>query len=185
VAERLGQPAQLAQATDAFNETIVPRLTSHVRANVPARARVTVLGLSYKPSSNVVEASQGVQIAAALVKEGYRVAVYDPLANEQARQILGECTNVADSLEAAVADADLILIANPDHRFDAVSHLTAMAGTDPVVLDAWRILRESGSMLSRYHPFGVGRASEGCPRGACVGASVPEPSLTDFASVRE
>src|SRR5581483_1221292 len=60
LAQRVGTRALLAEATDQTNRQQIERLANVVRANLPANGRAGILGLSYKPNTDVVEESQGV-----------------------------------------------------------------------------------------------------------------------------
>src|SRR5690242_11523132 len=52
-----GVPALLAEATDATNRGQVPRLAAWIRERLPEGGTVGILGLSYKPDTDVVEES--------------------------------------------------------------------------------------------------------------------------------
>ncbi len=68
-------------------ETITERLRPIIKNGIT----VAILGLAYKPSSHVVEESQGVYLAKSLSEAGARVVAYDPLANESANaELKGE-----------------------------------------------------------------------------------------------
>ena len=54
-----GVPALLAEATDQLNRRQVPRLAELILARLPEGGTVGVLGLSYKPDTEVIEESQG------------------------------------------------------------------------------------------------------------------------------
>ena len=73
-----GVPALLAEATDGLNRRQVPRLAEMILSHLPVGGTAGVLGLSYKPNTEVIEESQGIAIAQALLAAGARVVVYDP-----------------------------------------------------------------------------------------------------------
>ena len=75
-----GVPALLAEATDEINRRQVDRLEELVLSRLPAGGVAGVLGLSYKPETEVVEESQGMALALRLGKRGVRVVVFDPAA---------------------------------------------------------------------------------------------------------
>jgi len=162
LARELGQPATLAEATDAYNRTIVGRLTNKVRSYVPPGGRVAILGLAYKPDTNVIDEAQGLKLAEALVEAGYRVVVYDPIALDSAHRVLGERVSYASSLDEVTRGADMVVIANPDPSFRELKLEAAPGGARPVVLDAWRLLRrelESDAGLA-YLPVGLAGSGE-------------------------
>ncbi|MDQ6898003.1 MAG: nucleotide sugar dehydrogenase [Candidatus Dormibacteraeota bacterium] len=157
MAVQLGERALLAEATDAYNQTIVPRLAGYARAHAPRGGRIAVLGVSYKPGSNVVEASQGLELARLLAEEGFQVAVFDPLALDSARRQLGDRVTYLDSLESAVGDADVAVIVNPDPAFRGLQRHVSENGANCVLIDAWRLLRGlDGGVHQNYVPLGIG-----------------------------
>ncbi|MFN3975427.1 MAG: UDP-glucose dehydrogenase family protein, partial [Dehalococcoidia bacterium] len=154
LARSLGVHATLAEATDAINRTVAQRVAQRVEALLPPGGTVAVLGLAYKPDTPVAEESQGLQIALHLAQKGTQVVVYDPLAMGEARRVLGEQVAYASSAEEAVRHAQVVLIANPDPTF---RDLPLGGNAGPVVVDAWRLLREHmGNPEGAYAPLGVG-----------------------------
>jgi UDPglucose 6-dehydrogenase len=71
--------------------------------------RVAVLGAAFKPNSDDVRDSPALDVAAAVGRRGATVLVYDPEANGSAHRLHPEL-NYADSLEAAVEQADLVML---------------------------------------------------------------------------
>src|SRR4029077_9099934 len=63
LARATGAPALLAEATDQLNRRQVPRLAEIIRSRLPKGGTVGILGLSYKPFTEVVEESQGLDLA--------------------------------------------------------------------------------------------------------------------------
>jgi UDPglucose 6-dehydrogenase len=138
LAEKLGVRADLSRATDAVNRHQISRLVSRVRENVGEGA-VTVLGLAYKPSTPVIEESQGVTIARDLANEGRPVTVYDPLAMENARRVLDYTVRYAENVEDAVKGANTVILTTPDPAFAGLSKLLETRD-DITVIDCWRFV---------------------------------------------
>ncbi|MCS7207302.1 MAG: nucleotide sugar dehydrogenase [Dehalococcoidia bacterium] len=157
LASYVGVNASLAETTDAFNRTVAERVVQRVLALTPPGGTVAVLGLAYKPDTPIVEESQGLNIAQHLAQAGVRVVVYDPLAMEEARKLLGEQVVYAPSVAEAVRHAHVVLIANPDPAFRALP--LENNSPHPIVVDAWRLMRERFSNPSAtYAPLGIGNA---------------------------
>ena len=72
LARATGAPALLAEATDQLNRRQVPRLAEIIRARLPKGGTVGVLGLSYKPHTEVTEESQGLELAKYLSSAGIK-----------------------------------------------------------------------------------------------------------------
>ena len=139
----VGVDAHLASATQRTNERQVPRLLSLVDQHAGKGDVVAVLGLSYKPGTNVVEESQGLLLATALDRAGYNVVAHDPAAIDAARAVLGAGFCFAESAAEAVAAADVVvlMVAWPEYR----DFFRTWRGTrnTKAVIDCWRLATEN------------------------------------------
>jgi UDPglucose 6-dehydrogenase len=144
LARTLGAKADLAEATDRINRYQVDRLVGTVTRCLSPGRKVSVLGLSYKPDTNVIEESQGIALAARLADHGYEVTIYDPMALAAATAVLGAKAIAADSAEACVRAADLLLVTTawPEFRDIPVSAFVR-ENERMVVIDCWRMLSQS------------------------------------------
>ena len=153
-----GAPALLAEATDYLNQQQVPRLAALVMSHLPDGGTAGVLGLSYKPNTEVVEESQGLALAKYLAEHGVAVAVYDPAAMANAKaQMTGNVTYAQSAVECARL-SDVLAITTPWGEFKTLQpgHLKRDRIT-PVVLDCWRQLpREEFRDASVYLTLGAG-----------------------------
>lgn len=133
-----GAPALLAEATDAINRRQVPRLAELILSRLPEGGTVGILGLSYKPNTEVIEESQGIGLARELLARGVKVVVYDPAAIENAKAVLiGSVTFARNAAECA-ASADVVAIMTAWAEFNKLGSCDFKSGT--TVLDCWRIL---------------------------------------------
>jgi len=73
LAKQLGCQPWLAEATDKVNTIQVNRVIKKVKSTLRGKGTVTILGLSYKPNTEIVEASQSLEIAKNLSSLGYKV----------------------------------------------------------------------------------------------------------------
>lgn len=157
LARQIGQRVLLAEATDQANRELAVGIVDRVIQRVTPDAVVAVLGLSYKPQSNVVEESQALYLAHRLAEHGADVVVYDPVATENARVVLGDRVRYAPTVSEALEEAAVVVVANPDQAFAWLQ-----AGDFPVrplvVFDCWRMLRREleGVPGIDYVPLGVG-----------------------------
>lgn len=141
MAEDVGARAELAAATDSINRYQVERLANTVQGRVAPGSTVGILGLSYKPDTGVIEASQAVQLAQLLAERGYQVQVYDPLVRDNAVAVLRHLVKPTESADDCVRDADFVVIANacPEFRTLSADTICRPEGKLPV-LDCWRML---------------------------------------------
>ena len=153
-----GAPALLAEATDAMNRRQVPRLSEMIQARLPQGGTAGVMGLSYKPDTDVIVESQGVALVQHLLDCGVRVIVYDPAAMDNARQTLRGNVTFARTAAECAGQADVLAITTPWPEFKKLTpgDLKRDSGM-PAVLDCWRILpREQFEGLVDYLMLGYG-----------------------------
>jgi len=135
-----GVPALLAEATDELNRRQVPRLASLILSRLPAGGTVGILGLSYKPNTEVIDESQGVGLATHLSEAGIRVVVYDPAAMENARRVLPFHTVFAASPVECAGQADVLAITTPWQEFRALTPGDLKKSEEKaLILDCWRL----------------------------------------------
>ena len=133
--------ASLAEATDAVNERQLVRLADIVSSRIPEGGVVGVLGLSYKPDTDVVEESQGLALAQSLAESGHPTVVYDPAAMDNARRVTGGAVTFAASMEECVRQANVIVIATPWPQFRDISpEAFRRDGPRAILVDCWRML---------------------------------------------
>jgi len=158
MARSIGAEPTLAEATDDVNRRQVSRLMKLVLSYLPENGKVGVLGLSYKPDTNVVEESQGLELARSLIDRDVPVVLYDPWAMDNARQELGNGAVFASSLQACVQQSDVIVITAPWSEFKEVQAMDLNHKSHrSVIIDAWRILDgKQFADVADYVTLGVG-----------------------------
>jgi UDPglucose 6-dehydrogenase len=158
LAQSLDAPAMLAQATDDFNRQQVQWLAQLAKKYLPQRGRVGILGLAYKPNTDVVEASPGLLLAELLAREGVDVTLYDPAGMENARKMLSRDVSFAASASECAGAADVVVIATPWEEFKQLPSSVFTRHSPPrVVIDCWRVLdQERVGPSGVYVPLGLG-----------------------------
>lgn len=82
--------------------------------------RIAVLGLSFKPNTDDMREAPSLEIIPILQDEGAKIAVFDPVAMEEAKKHFEGLEWCADSYEAA-KDADALVIITEWNEFRALS----------------------------------------------------------------
>ncbi|UCG54459.1 MAG: UDP-glucose/GDP-mannose dehydrogenase family protein, partial [Dehalococcoidia bacterium] len=146
-AQQIGCKARLSEATDKENKHQNERMVALAKQKVGdiRDKKIAVLGLTYKPDTDVIEESAAIKITDALVKGGARLSVYDPVGMENARQVLGEKgISYATSVGECLKDAEFCILATPWPEFKKLKAEDFKASMkQAVLLDCWRIYDSS------------------------------------------
>ena len=89
-------------------ESVISRATEMLGGDVSGK-RICLLGLAFNPGTNDVRTSLSLRIAKSLIDAGASVAAHDPVAIEEARQLMPEI-DYRDDLYDAASGADLLLL---------------------------------------------------------------------------
>jgi len=138
LASSLGVTADIAVATDAINKRQVDRLVDRVASVISPGEKVAILGLSYKPSTPVIDESFGMKLASALAERQIRVAAYDPAAVGLARSHLPPSVELSTTAEGALAGSSVVVIATAWPEFAEIDSLDGVR----MLYDAWRLVPE-------------------------------------------
>src|SRR5205823_10122731 len=106
-----GYHFQLLTAVIEVNELqkrrVIAKLHKHL-GELPGR-RVALFGLAFKPHTDDMREASSLVLAARLNADGARVTAYDPVAEEQARELVSGISFAPSALEAA-AGADAVVL---------------------------------------------------------------------------
>jgi UDPglucose 6-dehydrogenase len=160
LAARFGASSGLAEATDHFNRQQIKTLVALVKTHRRTGA-VGILGITYKPDTDVVEEAFGLLLAEELASAGIPVIVYDPGAAMES--VLGGIRQVrcAGSAHECIAQAEVVVLATPWKEFREIPADLWVAGSSSrTVIDCWRALPHlEGQPGLRYVRLGYGGAA--------------------------
>lgn len=122
--------------------------------------KVAVLGLSYKPNSDITESSFSLNLIELLVFRGAVVSAYDPAVKECPWKIRGDF-KIHKNIPETLKEADACIVATPWDEFKKLRALDfERTMKQTILLDPWRLYeRESREAFHRYLPVGIGAVS--------------------------
>jgi UDPglucose 6-dehydrogenase len=140
LARRVGTSPELAQSVDHFNRWQVEWLADFVQER--SQGPVGVLGLTYKPGTDVVDEAVGLLLAKELAQRGVAVIAFDPVGEENSARALGDKVRFAPRAEECIAEADLVVITTAWREFASIpAEQWARKGAPRTVVDCWRLLK--------------------------------------------
>jgi len=110
--KELGYEPHLLNSALHINETQPKKMVEHLKKKAGAlkNQKVTLLGLAFKPHTDDIREAPSLKIISALLDEGAQVMAYDPVAQNNVRQIFGDKITYAKTLKEALDFSKHILI---------------------------------------------------------------------------
>lgn len=145
-ARKFGVETPLASVTDQLNNY-------HRKKRVPAlilsyadsykQNTVSILGLTYKPDTTLVEESAAIHIIKTLAEEGIQCRVYDPAGINDARNELKHLNRIdyCHSPAECLKNSGICFVATPWNEFRQLTRddFTSNMVSPRIVLDAWNL----------------------------------------------
>jgi UDPglucose 6-dehydrogenase len=141
LAARVGASSGLAEATDRFNRAQIKSIAEIIKTHHATGEPIAILGLTYKPNTDVVEEAFGLLLAQELGNAGIAVTVFDPSANAEKVVASGKNITFAKSVADCLAKSSVAVLATPWQEFKelAKDQWLRPSGTRTVI-DCWRAL---------------------------------------------
>lgn len=141
LAKRVEAPADIAQATDSFNRGQMRWLADLVQKCLSGCGTAGILGLTYKPHTDVVEQAPGWVLAQELTSRGVSVVAFDPAVVHNSNGFLTSRVEFTSTATDCIAKSDVVAVATPWPEFAAIkSTKWARYPLARTVVDCWREL---------------------------------------------
>lgn len=153
--ESMGRPMPLLRAVLTVNEHQPDQILRLLEAHFPTLQglRVGVLGLAFKPDTDDVRESPALAVIRRLAARGAVVQAYDPIAEHEARKVLGNATSYAPSLAACLTGVEAVVLLTRWREFEAVPGLLSAMASPPLLVDGRRQLDKRA--VPRYAGIGL------------------------------
>lgn len=120
--------------------------------------KVAMLGLAFKPETDDMREAPSIKIARSLTKLGAEVVAYDPVAVDNAKNILGDTIRFVSTVREAAVNADAVFIVTEWKEFRLLDLKTLMTTMRrPIVFDGRNCLEEDRIRACKkieYYPIG-------------------------------
>lgn len=160
VAREYGYEMPIVEAARRVNAgqrlLIVEKLQAHLKS---LRGRtIAILGLAFKPGTDDVRESPGLEIARRLVERGAEVRLHDPVATENARRALADVdVEYVDDPVEACAGCDGVVLATEWEAYRRLDlQRLARAMRSPVLIDGRNLFDPAAAVKAGFIYEGVG-----------------------------
>ena len=159
LAGNTGYHFQLLNSVIEVNELQKRRVMSKLEKHLGSLVgkKIALLGLAFKPNTDDMREATSLVLSARLQAAGATVSAFDPVAEEEARKLIGN-VDFAESAMDAVKDADAVVLVTEWQEFielDWAAVADAMSGT--VLIDGRNALDRSSVESTGLSYEGIGR----------------------------
>ncbi len=158
LAHEIGAPADIAEATHRFNLSQVSWLADLVQRNAAPGETVGILGLTYKPGTDVVEQAAGTLLARELAARGIPVLVFDPAGPRNICEPLGNQVRFTKTYQECISLSCAVVLATPWPEFLSIPTAEWARRDQPrIVVDCWRAVPQLMAVEGvKYVSIGIG-----------------------------
>lgn len=151
-----GCELDLPAATDRVNQKHI-EFIARMALDQHKGGKIAILGGSYKPNTDVIEASPALEIAKFIASKGVKVSVHDPVAIGNIKKQYDNVFHCAETITDCIEGSDVCIITTPWEEYKELREEDFDRMKGSTVIDCWRILRpfSSGSKLKLVQ-IGVG-----------------------------
>ena len=167
IAHEAGRPFEIVDTVIAVNDRIKERSIGRVKEAIGedfSGKVVAVLGLSFKPETDDMRESSSIPLIQALVDGGAEVRAFDPVAMDNAREILPDSVQYCEDSYDAAEGADALIIVTEWNQFRSL-HMERVRTVlkKPVVVDLRNLYDPQRMKDQGFHYSSVGRAAKDLP----------------------
>lgn len=161
IAESSGYDFELLKAVIGTNERQKFALLDKLRAALDGtdNPTVAVLGLTFKPNTDDLREAPSLSLIPAMVAEGYKVRVYDPVALEGAKDKFGDLATYGNDAYETIEGCDACVILTEWQEFLDLD-LEKVRGLlkRPILLDGRNCFSLDTIRQHGFHYYSIGRA---------------------------
>ena len=167
IAREAGRPFEIVDTVIEVNDRIKERAIERVREAIGEDLdgkTVAVLGLSFKPETDDMRESSSIPLVTALVEGGAKVKAFDPVAMDNAREMLPEAVQYCDDSYDTADGADAMIIVTEWNQFRSLDMERVRSSLkQPVVVDLRNLYDPKKMKDQGFRYSSVGRAAEDLP----------------------
>ncbi|MPM44982.1 GDP-mannose 6-dehydrogenase [bioreactor metagenome] len=131
--KNIGLKIDLPLKIDSFNKKQIDFVYKLVIKLYKKNQKIGILGLSYKPNTDVTEESQGILLAQKIIENKIPLIAFDP----QVKEVKDKKIILMNSMEECITDSDVLIIAT---QWDKFKEIDWNKYNHKIIIDCWGIV---------------------------------------------
>ena len=158
LSSKIGVKHTLLTAVEETNKQQISNIMRLIKHNIEKikGKKIAILGVAFKPNTDDIRDSVGIELASKLLKSGAKVTIHDPKAIENTRKIFRSNVNYAKSVLSALKNCSCAIIMTKWKEYERINNKTINHMNKKFIIDSRRIL-SSKNLNAQYYAIGLGQ----------------------------
>jgi UDPglucose 6-dehydrogenase len=117
--------------------------------------RITILGTAFKPDTDDIRDSIGIELIKKLLKRKAKITIHDPKAIENTKMIFEDKINYAKTIGDALSKSQCAIIMTQWREYSKINNKIIEKMDTKIIIDSRRILVDK-NIDADYHAIGIG-----------------------------
>jgi len=158
LSSKIGVKPTLLNAVKKTNRLQISNIMTLIKHNIGKiqGKKITVLGVAFKPNTDDVRDSMGIELVRKLVKLGANVTIHDPKALDNTRKIFHGNAKYTTTISSALKNCQCAIIMTQWKEYEKINNKTIKYMNKKFIIDSRRILSNK-NLNAKYYAIGLGQ----------------------------
>ena len=158
LSSKIGVDPILLTAVEKMNKQQINNIIVLIKQNIGEirGKKLTILGVAFKPNTDDIRGSVGIELVSRLLKLGAKITMHDPKALENARKIFRDNAKYVKSVPSALKDCQCAIIMTQWKDYERINNKTIKHMAKKIIIDSRRILYNK-NLDAKYFAIGLGQ----------------------------
>ena len=158
LSSKIGVNPTLLTAVEKINKQQINYIVALIKHNIGKikGKKLTILGVAFKPGTDDIRDSVGIELAKRLLRLGAKITIHDPKALENARKIFHGNTKYVKSVPSALKDCQCAIIMTQWKDYERINNKTIKQMAKKFIIDSRRVLSNK-NLNAKYYAIGLGQ----------------------------
>ena len=158
LSSKIGVQPILLNAVEKTNKQQISNIMKLIKHNIGKikGKKITILGVAFKPDTDDIRDSMGIELVRRLMKSGANVTIHDPKALDNARKIFHGNAKYATSISSALKNCQCAVIMTKWKQYEKINNKTIKHMNKKLIIDSRRILSNK-NLDAKYYAIGLGQ----------------------------
>ena len=158
LSSKIGVKPTLLNAVEKTNKLQINNIMQLIKQNIRKikGKKIAILGVAFKPDTDDIRDSTGIELARRLMKLGADITIHDPKALDNTRKIFRDNAKYAITISSALENCQCAIIMTQWKEYEKIDNKTIKYMNKKFIIDSRRILSHK-NLDAKYYAIGIGQ----------------------------